>query len=452
MEMEVKKPVVSSEAKYELHTIWDTYVKEEKIVKDTKGNELTGIDSKRLECIPVIKKIIGQFLEGETNVSEFKTALDSYNKRNNLWGFTSIKGQMFFNQLVKNNDNLIDELESLLKNTITEPKNFQEALSKIDKLEAFADRQYQDAEDRRKVANPGSTSYFLSYFWQIFNHVKWPIMYTSMIRSFEELGIWIQHSNQNEDYHYFYQLNEQVKKILTEYTNQPKSNWEIEHATWNYNGNPHAGSKKQLTQDNPLAVDDKEEVNIQASFKLSDYLLPKIADLREVGSNTEKSSSKRGYEYEKKVNEVFRLLDFEVESLGQGTGRNPDAILRFRQENTAFLVDAKAYGDGYSLGIDNRAILEYINHYCPKLDREGFKKIGFIIVSNSFKSDFDSFINEITWSTPIKRFVLMTSEALLYLFAYKMKENLSLDMIIEKIISCGSTIKAKDIIDEFEDV
>lgn len=66
-----------------------------------------------------------------------------------------------------------------------------------------------------------------------------------MIRSFEELGIWIQHSNQNEDYHYFYQLNEQVKKILTEYTNQPKSNWEIEHATWNYNGNPHAGSKKQ---------------------------------------------------------------------------------------------------------------------------------------------------------------------------------------------------------------
>ncbi|AQY23072.1 hypothetical protein AB406_2134 [Riemerella anatipestifer] len=33
-------------------------------------------------------------------------------------------------------------------------------------------------------------------------------------------------------------------------------------------------------------------------------------------------------------------------------------------------------------GIDDRAIKEYINYYCPKLNNDGYKKVGFIIVSN----------------------------------------------------------------------
>jgi hypothetical protein len=201
-----------------------------------------------------------------------------------------------------------------------------------------------------------------------------------------------------------------------------------------------------------IAVEDNNDINLQASFDLAEYLMPKISNLEEIGSATEKSSSTKGREFEKKVADIFNFLEFDVEYLGQGSGRNPDAILRFRKENTAFLVDAKAYGDGYSLGIDDRAIKEYINHHCPKLFNEGYKKIGFIIVSNSFKSDFDSFINEITWNTEIRRFILLTSKALLYLFAYKMKEKLSLDIIIEKLIGCGSMIEANNIIEEFEDV
>jgi len=181
-------------------------------------------------------------------------------------------------------------------------------------------------------------------------------------------------------------------------------------------------------------------------------LIPKISNLIKVGEDSEKSAAAKGSEYEKIVAEIFRMLEFEIEFLGQGSGRNPDLILKFRQENTAFIVDAKAYGKGYSLGIDDRAIKEYILHHCPKLYKEGYKKVGFIIVSNSFKSNFDSFINEITWNTDIKRFILLTSEALLYLFAYKMKDNLNLDLIIEKLISCGSLIEASNIIEEFEDV
>lgn len=94
-------------------------------------------------------------------------------------------------------------------------------------------------------------------------------------------------------------------------------------------------------------------------LELSDYLIPKVCKLVELGSSTESSGSSMGHEFEKMVAEVFRLLDFEVEVLGQGSGREPDAILKHREDHVAFIVDAKAYSSGYSLGIDDRAIKEY---------------------------------------------------------------------------------------------
>ncbi len=185
---------------------------------------------------------------------------------------------------------------------------------------------------------------------------------------------------------------------------------------------------------------------------MKDYLIPRVANLIEVGANNDKSSSAKGSEYETIVAEIFRLLDFDVEILGQGSGRNPDSILRSKENRTAFIVDAKAYTNGYSLGIDDRAIKEYIETNCPILYKEGYDKIGFILVSNSFKSDFDSFINNVTWNTQIKRFVLITSEALLYLLAYKTKINLSSSQIIEKIVGGGNLIETHQIIEEFDDV
>lgn len=112
---------ITDQVRNEIISIWDAYIENDKVVRDTKGKELKNIDQKRLESSEVLRKIIRQFLNSETNVSEFKTAIDSYNKRNNLWGFTSIKGQMFFNQLVKNNEDNIEMLESLLKEVITAP-------------------------------------------------------------------------------------------------------------------------------------------------------------------------------------------------------------------------------------------------------------------------------------------------------------------------------------------
>ena len=447
--------MIKKEKIIQIHSIWDNYLKTDKKVLDTKGNELPNIDELRSTAIIELKKMISQFNAKEIDIYEFKTTIDSFNKRNNLWGFTATKGQMFFNQMVKSNESNIKKLSDLLIQSISEPKDLNDALSKIDNLEKFCSVIFNKAKDKRKVANPGSVGYFLSYFWQISNPELWPILYTSQINAYKELDIWEENKSQKETYEYFYSLNNQIRDILVNYTKTNKSNWDIEHAFWNFKGNPNKKIEKAEKKEQPVLtpqISDETKLSLNASFELSEYLIPKVAKLIELGEETEKSSSAKGSEFEKLVAEIFKQLDFEVEILGQGSGRNPDAIIRLREENTAFIVDAKAYSNGYSMGTDDRAIKEYINHYTPKLIKEGYKKVGFIIVSNSFKSNFDSFINEITWNTDIKRFILLTSEALLYLLAYKTKDRYNLSLLIEKLIGFVNPVQAQNIIAEFDDV
>lgn len=443
--------MINESAKKQIRTIWDNYTQSNQVVLDTKGKIINNITGQRIIAIKDLKEIISNFINGATNVYEFKTAIDSYNKRNNLWGFTATKGQMFFNQLTKSNELSIDKLTSILKQTITEPKDINEALSKIETLEGFAASFFTKAKDKRKAPNPGSTGYFLSYFWQIHNYEKWPIIYTSLTKSFRELNLWIDQPSQRADYEFFYNLNDEIKGILKEHTNKEITNWDAENAFWNYTGNPNIITKKEKPLVKVVA-EITEVVAHKTNFEITDYLIPKVAKLVELGSETEKSASAKGSQFEKLVAEIFRQLDFEVDFHGQGSGREPDAIIKFREENTAFIVDAKAYSNGYTLGTDDRAIKEYVNHHIPKLQKEGYKKIGFIIVSNSFKSNFDGFINDITWNTDIKRFILLTSEALLYLLAYKTKDKLNLSSIIESLVTFGNVVTAQNIIEEFDDV
>lgn len=446
--------MINNKQRDQILKIWNNYSNSDKLVLNTKGNVLPNIDGEREKAIETLQKYLNEFVNGKIDIHEFKTTVDSFNKRNNLWGFTATKGQMFFNQLVRNSENKMDRLVSLLKKVLIEPKNLEKALDHIEDLETYCFENYKDAEDRRKVANPSSVGYFLSYFWQIQNHNKWPIIYTSLTIAFEEIALWKQFENQKGAYEYFFRLNEEVKKLLRNESNKDISNWQVEHAFWKFKGNPNK-EKKTVVEKNvekETSEDSETKLSITANFKLEDYLFPKVAKLIDIGANTDNSSSKKGTQFENLVSEIFKLMDFDVQPLGQGYGRNPDAIIKFPEEHTAFLVDAKAYTNGYSLGLDDRAIKEYISYHTPILKKEGYTKLGFIIVSNSFKSNFEEFVNDITWNTEIKRFILLQSEALLYLLAYKSKDRLTLPNIIETITSLNNPITAKQIIEEYDDV
>lgn len=448
--------MITENIQKDIISIWDKYIADNKKTHNTKGKEIEDIDEKRKEAIQGLQLIIDDFLSGNIDIHEFKTDIDSFNKQNNYWGFTSIKGQMFFNLLVKTceSEDQIQKLTALLQQCITEPKDLEDALSKIVKLEKYTKEIFDKAPDKRKAPNPGSVCYFLSYFWQIHNPIKWPVMFSSIIESFTHLGLWEETKTQQQAYRHFFTVNEEIKEVLSKYSRRTITNWEAEHSFWNFkplNGHAAKHSKQKGEVISPK-IDATDQPIYKASFDVFQYVIPAVSNLVELGSTSEKSGSAKGSNFEKVVAEIFKQLDFEVDILGQGTGRNPDAIVKFKQEHTAFIIDAKAYGSGYSLGIDDRAIKEYINHYCPLLRKDGFTKTGFIIVSNSFKTNFESFINEITWNTDIKRFVLMESEALLHLLAYKNKEKLSLSTVIESIISFGNKVTKQDVIQKFDDV
>lgn len=439
--------------KSEILVIWESYEGQERIVIDPRGGSFPDIDELRLAAIPSLRSLLVDFFEGRSTLGQLKTSIDSFNKRNNHWGFTAVKGQMFFNQLARTESSGDRRLTAMLKSVLRAPADLEEALGKIVDLSAYCDGFFSKAKDRRTAPNPGSTGYFLSYFWQLQDHESWPIMYTSLIKSFLSLGLMADAHDQGDLYRDFFCINAGIADLILEKRGERPSHWEIEHAFWNYDKGQSPQPRPAKAASARASASPKQGSQLLSrAIKPEEYLIPKVARLVELGADNETSGAKKGYLFEQMVAEVFKQLDFEIEILGQGSGRNPDVIATFREENTAFLIDAKAYSEGYSLGLDDRAMREYINNHCPRLSKEGYKRIGFIVVSNSFKTDLDEFVNEVTWNTDIKRFILLESEALLYLLAYKTRDKLKLPQLIESLVSLGNPISAGKVIEEFEDV
>lgn len=453
--------MIPEQTQKEIQKLWDKYLADNKRVAKLEGGYFDNINHKREVAIIALKEYINNFLSGVSTLREFRTNIDSFNKQNNYWGFTAIKGQMFFNLMLRSadNENNIDKLTSILCKSISQPKDLTDALVKIETLEKHLSTIFIKAPDKRKVANPSSVGYFLSYFWQIQDNEEWPIQYTSIINAFTDLGIWENPVNQKESYFEFYKLNEEIKQFISKYHKSPVSNWDVEHTFWIlkiHETSPKLVKKQTENNVSLISVSSivEQQTNLkEAGFNIYDFIPPITAKLIDQCNEMQIAGSVKGSKYEKTVCEVFKQLGFDVNPLGQGTGREPDLIAKHREDGVAFIVDAKAYANGYMLGApDERAIREYISHYCPKLIKEGIKKIAFIIVSNSFREGFENFINDVTWNTDIKRFVLLESDALLHLLAYKIKDNKSISDIIDALIRLDYTIKSQDIIQQFEDV
>jgi hypothetical protein len=115
------------------------------------------------------------------------------------------------------------------------------------------------------------------------------------------------------------------------------------------------------------------------SFEFLKYIPPIFQDFLELSKNDEKS-----LEFEKKTNLIFKMLGFEVDEFGQGTGRNPDGIAKENQNRYAILLDSKSRNGSYIFGTEDRKFIEYINRYSEPLNKTGYKKQYFLLVSSSF--------------------------------------------------------------------
>jgi hypothetical protein len=128
-------------------------------------------------------------------------------------------------------------------------------------------------------------------------------------------------------------------------------------------------------------------------------------------------------ELERLVWMAFRMLGFEVEELGHMAPgeRCPDGIAYSRRDHYAILLDSKIGGAGYSVGTDDRALLEYIKTETPRLESEGIDGIYFCIISSGFKGDHQSAMLRIRKETRAKNVSFLSAGMLLRLVELKLR-------------------------------
>jgi len=119
----------------------------------------------------------------------------------------------------------------------------------------------------------------------------------------------------------------------------------------------------------------------------------------------------------------FRMLGYDVEELGHTTKRrDPDGIAFSKRDHYAVIFDAKMRSDGYSIGTDDRTIIEYIKTQSPRLVHEGIDSIYYSIVSSWFVGDNQTPIMKIRKETNVKNVTLMRAAFLLRLIELKLKD------------------------------
>jgi len=129
------------------------------------------------------------------------------------------------------------------------------------------------------------------------------------------------------------------------------------------------------------------KVDLVGNSNTSKYLNFVPAILRDFEDLSKSEDKTKSLIFEDKVNIAYQLLGFDVERLGQGSGRNPDGIAYAIMDHFAIIYDAKLRKDGYSFDDDDRVINEYIEKHKDKIRKRGCERIYYQIVSSKFVSE-----------------------------------------------------------------
>jgi len=368
----------------QLRRAWDAFEDNDFRMKDSQGELVTmeDADERRRERLPVLRELIDEFEDGELSLAEFKSEIDGQNKRFPYWGFKGMNGMMFFNMLYNSSGaERRDELANLLRQAILRPSDEEDAKEKIRALEGFVERLRNEADDLRKAPRHGSIPYFLSYFWQVSSPNEFPIYYTSMVHALSDLTIWEPKDDLAESYAEFWELNEEMREALAEYTDRDIHLWTVEHVFWYW-------QQRDEFQEETGSTGGKVT---QAATVPDSYIPPIVSILPDLAENTEGIQSLvegtgQSVEtlFENRLARAFQMLGFEVDEMGQGSGRNPDGIAMDHRHNYAIIYDAKSRRDGYHIGTsDERQFQDYINWEVPALRSQGFRNIYFAVISGS---------------------------------------------------------------------
>ncbi|MGC2237985.1 MAG: hypothetical protein WA584_17630 [Pyrinomonadaceae bacterium] len=386
-----------------------------------------------------LKPLISSYLYNEIDLPEFKTKIDSINKRNELWGFKGIKGQMFFNLIINSADNE-SECDQELKAAIAVPNNEEIASSRIKNFASYVKRigtQHVDAGgSKHSKPNLSSVPYFLSYFWQIQAPEIWPVYYTNSVNVMNDLNLWQPVGELSADYIIYKHINEKLADIFTKESGKKFGFYDVEHVFWYKGGKPYEGNKsinKEKADVIPTNFEvnkEQPEIDMPQILHLPEsYVPPVVSILPEMARNSpdlreaaKASGTSLERAFEKSINAAFTILGYETKLLGQGKGRVPDGLALSVDDSYAILWDAKIRGEAYSMGTDDRAIKEYIVTQSRELKRRrGLRNIYYFIISSCFTDDYDDSTRTLKMETDVNEVCLVEADALVAMVDAKMR-------------------------------
>ncbi len=422
--------------------------------------ESTELDERRVSLIEGdLKPLHAVYLNGDIALAEFKSKVDGLNKRNELWGFKGIKGQMFFNMVVNVADDA-DECDQELKAALAVPANEQIASSRIKTFASYAKRlgeQWVEAGNTRHgTPKLGSAPFFLSYFWQIAERDVWPVYYTASVQTMTDLNLWQPAGDLAEDYLTFKHIHEELAVLFTEASGQPFDLYKVEHVFWFQGGNPYEAAKGTVKPEMPVVVSPKSGPETISAIKgrlPESYVPPIAAILPQLARHDEalievakRSGTTVERAFEKYIDAAFTMLGYETKLLGQGKGRVPDGLAVALDDSYAILWDAKVRTNGYSMGTDDRAIREYITTQSREMKRRrSLRNIYYLVISSGFADDYDDTIRSIKMDTDVNEVGLVEAEALVAIVDAKLRAPLQVTLGpdgVQRLFSVSGVLSA----------
>lgn len=365
------------------------------------------LDSKRLEVIESeLKPVLKQFFEGSLELTEFKTKIDSINKRHECWGFKGIKGQMFFNQLVNTAADQQNECAAELRSVLSVPQTEDHCTSRLRTFLLYVQRIGEELVQSggSKASRPklSSVPFFVTYFWQLLAPNVWPVQYTNSVNTLTDINFFQPTGDYVADYITFKHLHEELAELFSQHSNRKFSLYEVEHWLWYLDHSDEPPTPKPIP---PVSAssDGKNAVSHDSYVPPIVAVLPALARndkaIVEVLESTGTGASRA---FEKSINASFTILGFETQLLGQGSGRVPDGVAINRDDSYALLWDAKIRSDNYRMGTDDRAIREYVSSQSAHLKkRNHLRNIYYCIVSSCFMTSFEDAISSLKMETHI---------------------------------------------------
>lgn len=405
-----------------------------------------------------LRPLLASFLAGQVPIQDFKSKVDSINKKNELWGFKGIKGQMFFNMVVNVASDTLDECSHEMISALSLPENEVLASSRIKTFASYVKRIGDDwvSAGNSKYGAPklGSIPFFLSYFWQVQDPQTWPVYFTTSVQTLTDLNLWQPTEDIASNYLVFKEKNEELAACFSEASNLTFDLYKVEHVLW-FKGNVGKSVNVQLPQQVTSNNSGIHPPLANNSERLPDSYLPPIISILPAMSRHEPvlveaaalSGTSLDRAFEKHIDAAFSLLGYHTKLLGQGSGRVPDGIALAEDFNYAILWDGKIRADRYRIGTDDRIIRDYITSQSREMKRKRlFKNIYYVIVSSTFADDYDDLIRSIKMETDVNEVIFVEAEALVAMVDAKLRAPLQITIgpdALQRLFSCSGVIDSK---------